>query len=245
MACEKKEKLIQQMKTKKKNIGILLIVTGILLGICLAVYSFIGIKQQKETVASAKADMVPFELLAEESEAAKVSSFLTGFDEANETVLDENPLMPDQDAVKALVQESENGMAFWGILEIPSIGLTEAIAEGDSQTVMKNAIWHMTDTPFPSGFGGNCVLSGHRSVTYGKNFNRLDEVEVKDRIILNTANWIFTYRVYEILVVEPSDVSVVDDSEKPTLTLITCTPLGIASHRLILHCELQSVEEVK
>ncbi len=233
------------MKNKKKRIGAFLIITGILLGLGLAGYSYMEIRKQKETVASAKEDMIPFELLAEESSVLDVSGLAGVSDQTTGIVFQDSPLMPNQDAVKALVQESENGMAFWGILEIPSIDLTEAIAEGDSQTVMKSAIWHMENTPFPSGFGGNCVLSGHRSVTYGKNFNRLDEVKVNDGIMINTINWIFTYRVYEILVVEPEELSVVADSDNPTLTLITCTPLGIASHRLILHCELKSIEEVK
>ncbi len=85
---------------------------------------------------------------------------------------------------------------------------------------------------------GNTALAGHRSHTFGRLFNRLDELEPGDMILIETINGIYEYEVYEKKVVLPEDVSVLNrNNQDRVLTLITCTPLYTASHRLIIHAK--------
>jgi sortase A len=111
--------------------------------------------------------------------------------------------------------------------------------EGVRASDLKVGIGHIPGT---AGLGekGNCVLAGHRNYTFGRFFNRLDEVEEGDIILITTKKAQFKYKVNEKLVVLPDDVSVIKGNKDETiLTLVTCTPIYIATHRLIIHASLE------
>lgn len=127
-----------------------------------------------------------------------------------------------------------------GIIEINKIKVKYPILEGASESSLLYGIGHIPGT---AGLGqpGNCALAGHRNHTFGRFFNRLDEVREGDLIKISTKKTEYTYKVYEKLVVKPDDVSVIKGSKDDTvLTLITCTPIYVASHRLILHARLEN-----
>lgn len=129
----------------------------------------------------------------------------------------------------------ENGVM--AVLSIPSISCKEVIREGSSKGTLAKALGHMEGTAFP-GQIGNCAIAGHRNYNFGMYFNRLDEVELDDEITISTQTDTFTYKVTEIKVVEPEDLSVLEQGDDTRVTLITCTPLYIATHRLIVIGEL-------
>lgn len=135
--------------------------------------------------------------------------------------------------VEALL--NENGVM--AVLSIPSISCKEVIREGSSKGTLAKALGHMEGTAFP-GQIGNCAIAGHRNYNFGMYFNRLDEVELDDEITISTQTDTFTYKVTEIKVVEPEDLSVLEQGDDTRVTLITCTPLYIATHRLIVIGEL-------
>ncbi|HSL94272.1 MAG TPA: class D sortase [Bacillota bacterium] len=86
---------------------------------------------------------------------------------------------------------------------------------------------------------GNAAIAAHRSRKYGRQFNRLDEMEPGDLIIVETAARKFTYRVYKKHIVLPTDISVLNRSRThAVLTLVTCEPIYPATHRLIIHAVL-------
>lgn len=123
------------------------------------------------------------------------------------------------------------------ILRIPSIDSENPVREGVSKSVLSDSLGHDMSTALP-GTEGNSVIAGHRNYTFGKFFNRLDEVEVDDLIYVDTATQTYTYAVTEIKTVEPDDLSVLEPVEgKEQLTLYTCTPIYIASHRLVIIAE--------
>lgn len=124
------------------------------------------------------------------------------------------------------------------LLRIPKINLEEAVKEGSTKSVLSSALGHVENTAFP-GKNGNCCIAGHRNYVFGKYFNRLEEVTSGDIIEIETMNNIYTYEVDSIEVVEPEDVSVLDYSDGKNLTLITCTPFMIGSHRLIVHATMK------
>lgn len=122
-----------------------------------------------------------------------------------------------------------------GIINIPSIDLRAPIAEGADLDTLRFAIGHMESTT-ALGQIGNSVVAGHRSHSFGIYFNRLDEMKLDDEIIVETGNETITYVVYEILLVEPTDVSVLKNSSSyRVLTLVTCDPVYNPTHRLIVH----------
>lgn len=137
-------------------------------------------------------------------------------------------------------EETDSGLTddqVLGVMKISKISLKEALKEGVGRSVISSALGHMEGTAFPGEYG-NCVVAGHRNYVFGKYFNRLDEIKVGDSIEIETMSDTFKYRVTDKFVVEPTEVSVTDPLEGRQLTLITCTPLFVGSHRLIVRAEL-------
>lgn len=131
------------------------------------------------------------------------------------------------------------GINVIGIMEIPKIDLKVAIAEGTDKQTLKKAVGHFEGTAMP-GEIGNFAVAGHRSYTYNEFFNRLDEMEIGDEIRVKTTKGEFVYEVTDIFVVEPHEVWVLDPTPEATITLVTCTPIRVATHRLIVKGKLKN-----
>jgi sortase A len=126
-----------------------------------------------------------------------------------------------------------------GIIEIEKLSLKLPILAGASDSNLKKGAGHLNGT---SKFGeiGNAAIAAHRSRTYGRQFNRLDELEIGDEINIITKGLTYTYTVFETKIVKPTDVYVLNKmGDKGVLTLITCDPVVGATHRLIVHGELK------
>ncbi len=124
-----------------------------------------------------------------------------------------------------------------GLMIIPKINLKVAIGEGVDNETLKYAVGHFSGTALP-GQKGNFCVAGHRSYTYNDYFNRLDELQNGDEIIVKTIEGEYKYKVVGKKVVEPTEVSVLDTTKEATMTLVTCTPVRVATHRLIISGEL-------
>lgn len=125
-----------------------------------------------------------------------------------------------------------------GIIKIKKIKVTAPIVEGVKASNLKVGVGHIPGTA-ALGQPGNCALAGHRSYTFGKFFNRLNELVIGDEISITTKKEDLKYKVYKIYTVTPEDVSVLKGSKDDSIiTLITCTPIYVASHRLIVQARL-------
>ena len=131
-----------------------------------------------------------------------------------------------------------------GILTIPGIDVRVAIGEGVDKKTLKYAVGHFKGTALP-GETGNCCITGHRSYAWGEFFNRLGEMKKGDAVIAEYAGETFTYTVSSIFVVNPEDVWVLDAEDGSEMTLITCTPIRVATQRLIIRCDLTERAAVK
>lgn len=123
-------------------------------------------------------------------------------------------------------------------IEIPSIGLAAMVLEGEDEQTLRLGVGHISGTAVP-GSSGNVGLAGHRDTF----FRRLERIRIGDVISISIDRSTFQYRVASTAVVHPSDVQVLDDTQRPTLTLITCYPfhyIGAAPKRFIVHAELIS-----
>lgn len=130
-----------------------------------------------------------------------------------------------------------------GKLEIPRIDSVQPIVEGAGKTELNYAVGHVTNTADFARIG-NCVLAGHRNYTFGSMFNRLGEMQTGDEIIVTMRDGTrATYVVYETLDVKPGvpEISSYHKDER-RLTLMTCTPVGVGSHRLLVRARLDALE---
>lgn len=139
-------------------------------------------------------------------------------------------------ADKNMPEKMEQGQVL-GMIEIDKIDLQLPVAYGSDLETLKKTAGLLEGTAM-LGETGNSAIAAHRSYTYGKFFNRLNEIEEGDTITIETNSGIYEYEVYKILVVEPTDLSVLEQTdEKKIITLITCDPIDEATHRLIVHAE--------
>lgn len=128
------------------------------------------------------------------------------------------------------------GNGIMGYIEIPAIGVSLPIYHGTEDTVLQIAIGHIEGTSLPvGGPGTHCVISGHRGLPSAKLFTDLDELTEGDVFMLHVLDEVLTYEVDQIHIVEPEDLDFLQIEEGQDLcTLVTCTPYGINSHRLLV-----------
>lgn len=125
-----------------------------------------------------------------------------------------------------------------GTIEIPSIDSSQLLLEGSSAAELRYGAGHVTGTAMP-GEAGNCAVAGHRNYTFGSYFSRLDEVKPGDKIRVEFEGTAYTYVMEDSITVLPTDTSVLDqDESQKRITLITCTPKGSNTHRLIVRGRL-------
>lgn len=122
-----------------------------------------------------------------------------------------------------------------GIITISKINVTLPVYYDATPDNLKKGAAIVKGTAFPPK--GNTVIAAHRGRTSGSFFNRLQELEIGDLILLNYNNTYYYYEVYEIFIVNPSDVWVLKNTPEPIITLITCHPQS-GSHRLIVRGKL-------
>ena len=121
-------------------------------------------------------------------------------------------------------------------IEVPKIKLSLPIYHGTASVVLQEAVGHLEGTSLPvGGEGTHCALSGHRGLPSARLFTDLDKLVEGDQFLLYTMNQVLTYEVDQIRVVLPTDLSTLAIEEgKDYCTLITCTPYGINTHRLMV-----------
>lgn len=128
------------------------------------------------------------------------------------------------------------GTGIMGYIEIPSIRCSLPIYHGTDDAVLQIAAGHVPGSSLPvGGENTHCVLSGHRGLPSAKLFTDLDELTVGDIFVLHVLDEVLTYEVDQIHIVEPEDLDLLGIEEGQDLcTLVTCTPYGINTHRLLV-----------
>jgi sortase A len=123
-----------------------------------------------------------------------------------------------------------------GHVQIPKIGLDAPIYAGTSETVLQKGIGHMEGTSLPvGGESTHSVITGHRGLPSAELFTELDELEIGDKFYIKYIGGTLAYEVDQIKVVEPTDFSQITIEEgQDYLTLLTCTPYMVNSHRLLV-----------
>ena len=129
-----------------------------------------------------------------------------------------------------------SGKGILGYVEIPRIGVSLPIYHGTDEEVLQIALGHVEGSSLPvGGSGAHCVISGHRGLPSARLFTNLDQLTEGDLFMLRVLDETLTYEVDQIRIVEPDDLSFLELEEGEDLcTLMTCTPYGVNSHRLLV-----------
>lgn len=129
-----------------------------------------------------------------------------------------------------------DGSGIMGYIEIPMIKVSLPIYHGAEDSVLQMAVGHLEWSSLPvGGESTHCVISGHRGLPSAKLFTNLDKLSEGDTFNIRVLDEVLTYEIDQILIVEPNDLSALSIEEgKDLCTLVTCTPYGINSHRLLI-----------
>lgn len=167
----------------------------------------------------------------------------------NQRILERsNPFLPSEEEkaeYEAILNVESDGIM--GYIEIPMINVSLPIYHGTSESVLQVAIGHVDWTSLPvGGESTHAVVSGHRGLPSAELFTKLDRLAVGDEFMLYVLNEVLTYEIDQILIVLPEDVSALQISPgKDYCTLVTCTPYGINTHRILVRGHRVETEAVR
>ena len=134
----------------------------------------------------------------------------------------------------SLLDIGDNGIM--GYIEIPKLDVTMPVYHGTSEAVLQVAIGHLEWTSLPvGGESSHCVVSGHRGLPSARLFTDLDKMEIGDTVLLRILDEVLTYEIDQIRIVLPEetdDLLIVPGED--LCTLVTCTPYGINTHRMLV-----------
>ena len=168
-----------------------------------------------------------------------------------------NQMLPYEQTTFALSEEEKeaydalldiSGTGVMGYIEIPTVNISLPVYHGTEDAVLQIAVGHLEWSSLPvGGESTHCVLSGHRGLPSAKLFTNLDKLVAGDKFIMRVLDEVLTYEVDQILIVEPTDVStLIIEAGKDLCTLVTCTPYGINSHRLLVRGHrIENLDEAK
>lgn len=167
------------------------------------------------------------------------------YDEMWKAAQDYNRSLAQRETAFALTDEQKaayeslldvSGLGVMGYIEIPEIDCSLPIYHGTEESVLQVAVGHLEWSSLPvGGEGTHCVLSGHRGLPNAKLFTNLDKLAVGDTFLLRVLDEVLTYEVDQILIVEPEQVDALGIVPgEDYCTLVTCTPYGINTHRLLV-----------
>jgi sortase A len=171
----------------------------------------------------------------EEHAAVDTDEVMEPPDEEVEELIEGSLLLPE------VAGELTRSGELIGTLIIPSIGLnTPIIADATPQNLNRSpALMKSGHLP---GSPGNSIISGHRMYEFGSHFNRLDEIRIGDRITFDSHEASFHFEVEQITFVDPAEIWItMGDNLETRLTLFACTPIRIATHRLVVFAVLKEV----
>ena len=228
-------------KTSKLMIGIIF-----LAGLSLLLYPFVANQwnnyRQKQLISS-------YEQTVSEKDAAHEIDYDAELQKAeayNEALLPS--ILPDSFAVAAASDKEDQsymdalniaGDEMMGIVEIPKIDIKLPIYHTTDENVLKQAAGHLEGSSLPiGGKSTHAVISAHRGLPSASLFTDLDQLEAGDTFQITVLDRVLVYEVTQTEVVLPEELNgLTAETDKDQVTLVTCTPYGVNSHRLLIHGE--------
>ena len=234
MENDRKNQTTRTKKRKKMLTGVLF-VTGLLLCIYPAFASVIDRKHQQNVIQTYQGNI-------EANSEEKLQEMLGEAERYNEMLWQTNGVLIGDIEQGILEEESYqsqlnlSGTGVMGTLSIPKINVDLPIYHGTEEEIHANGVGHLQESSLPvGGEHKHCILTGHRGLPNAKLFTRLDEMEQGDLFFLTVCGEKLAYEVTKIEIVHPEDVEGLRiQAEKDLVSLITCTPYGLNTKRLVV-----------
>ena len=225
---------------KKVYVINLLFIIGFLICLYPIVSSFIGGYYQRSAIATYKDSINKIEYSALTEDLVKAEEY-------NNTLYNYNNILGNKTNL-SILQEYKNilniGDGIMGSIEIPKISVNLPIYHGTSEEVLTQGAGHVEGSSLPiGGINTRSLLSAHTGLPTSKLFTSLDELVVGDLFFIRIQNETLAYKVREIKIIDPEDIeSLKIEDGKDLVSLITCTPYGLNTHRLIVTGERVAYE---
>lgn len=223
------------LKSIKKNLASIILSLIFIFGIGLLAYPTVANWWNSNIASHSVANYVEAVSKIDNSEADQL------FDEArlyNKDLLNDpgrfHPTNEQHKRYKSLL--SVGGSDVIGSIQIPSIKLVLPMYLGTTEEALAMGAGHLEGSSLPvGGLGTHSVITGHRGLPSSKLFTDLDQVVIDDYVILNTLNEVLTYQIDQIRIVLPNELESLEiEPDQDLLTLVTCTPYGVNTHRMLL-----------
>ncbi len=231
---------------RRPLVGLLIVLTGVLVVAYPLVSNYVNQQTQQEAI-QLQIDAINV------ADQDTIDAIYDAAVEYNERLLDSyattvEPFDPDAQTVTDEEYESllnYTGDGVMAYLTIPAIKLYLPIYHGTSDTVLSKAIGHLQGSSLPvGGESTHVVLAGHTGLTNAEIFDNIDELEVGDYFIITVLGEDLAYEVTSIEIVLPEETdSLLIQEGEDLVTLVTCTPYGINSHRLLVHAERTEIPD--
>ena len=225
------------MRKKRISLSTIILALILLVGISVMLYPTVSDWWNSKVQSYAIAN---YDQKVEELDDSQYDSILSQAHWYNDCLTDVYDPFSSVDAVPAYNDILNiSGTGIMGYISIPSIQVQLPIYHGTSAEVLNVAAGHLQGSSLPvGGASTHCVISAHRGLPSARLFSDLDKLYVGDTFTITVMNEILTYEVEEILIVLPHEMdklAIVDG--KDYVTLMTCTPYGINSHRLLVRAK--------
>lgn len=227
----------------KKHLSTIILVIIFFVGLSVLLYPTLSdyINTKNSSRAILKYDET-LQMLSEE----ELDKFFSAAEEYNRKLCHTPMLFYDPDSIEGYMEALDvTGTGIMGYITIEKIDVMLPIYHTTNAEVLSIAVGHMEGSSLPIG-GANthCVLSAHRGLPSAKLFTNLDKLEPGDTFTITVLNRLLTYEVSKIQIVEPDQTeSLLIEDGWDMCTLVTCTPYGINTHRLLVHAK--RIENIK
>ena len=224
------------MSKRKNTIIIICFILVILLGAGAAAYPLIASINNEHTQSLVQTE---YEEKLQQLDTSEIDAALAAARAYNKTI--STVQIEDVDKIKAdlppyedLLNLANNGIM--GYIMIPAINIDLPIYHGTTGAAMEKGAGHMEGTSLPvGGIGTHAVISAHSGMASAKLFTDLDKLKFGDMFFITVCNQKLAYEVDNIAVVEPTDIDLIRiDTQQDYVTLLTCTPYGVNTHRLLV-----------
>lgn len=226
------------MRENRRKIGLNIGISVIICGILGLMYPFVG-----EWVNNRRHNAVVNEYVSEavELEDNETEILIQEAIDYNKSLYERGGVIKEltdeeQNEYESKLSESETGVM--GYINIPKINVLLPIYHGTSEAVLQMGIGHLEGSSLPvGGESTHSVLTGHSGLPSSTLFTDLDELEEGDRFTITVLKRSITYEVSSVEVKLPEDVNLTIEENRDECTLITCTPIGANTHRLLIHAK--------
>ena len=232
---------------KKSNLSTIILFLMLIIGLSLLVYPSFSNYWNSVTQSKAVASYIEQVIQMDEDQYAEVWQQARAHNHSLRQ-RDNSYNLTDEQKKSYEAVLNPTGSGVMGYIQIPSINVDLPIYHGTDDTVLQVAVGHLEWTSVPTGGEStHCVVSGHRGLPSARLFTDLDKMAVGDLFMINILDETLTYEVDQVLIVEPTQTEDLLIREgKDLFTLVTCTPYGINSHRLLVRGHrVENLEEAQ